>query len=218
MSISLLSLTATVAGAVVGVALDRGTPGLPYTVRRRIPARALLLPIAAALVLGWLGIRFSGEPCLLTLSALYSVVYLAVAVIDYETHRIPNVLILPATAAALLLSLPDPRLSWQSALLGAVIAFVVLFLAVVVAERVFGTGAFGMGDAKLGAFIGATTGVPGLIVALPLGIVAAGLAAILLLALGRASRRSYIPYGPFLCLGGWVAMLWGHAILEWWLA
>lgn len=218
MSASLVSLAAAIVGAFVGLALDRGTPGLPYTVRRRVPGRSLVLPLAAGLLLGWLGVRFAGQPLLLGPSALYTAVYLAVAVIDYETHRIPNVLILPATAAALLLSLPDPRLSWESALLGALIAFILLFVAVLAADRLFGAGAFGMGDAKLGAFIGATTGVPAFIVALPLGIVAAGVAALLLLVLGRASRRTYIPYGPFLCLGGWVAMLWGSAIFDWWLA
>ena len=55
------------------------------------------------------------------LMALWMVILALVAVIDYETQRIPNVLILPALAIALVASVADPRLPWQGALLGAAV-------------------------------------------------------------------------------------------------
>jgi leader peptidase (prepilin peptidase)/N-methyltransferase len=209
-----LPLVAALFGALVGIALDRTIPRLPYTPRRRLPGRFLLLPAAAGVLLGWLGVSLVGQPHLLAILALYTTVYFAVAVIDYETHRIPNVIIFPATVAALVLSVFDPRFSWQSAFLGSLLCFALLWVAVVAAERLYGEGAFGMGDAKLGAFIGATTGASHFLLALALGIFATGLVAVLLLLSRRASRRSYIPYGPFLCLGAWIVLLWGDVILK----
>ncbi|MGH2545169.1 MAG: prepilin peptidase, partial [Ardenticatenaceae bacterium] len=132
------------------------------------------------------------------------VVFVLVTVVDIETHFIPDRIILPATVAALLASLVDPRLAWPSALLGAAEGFALCFVLVLLAR-----GGLGMGDAKLSAFIGAVTGFLPLLYALVVGILAGGASALLLLATRRVQRRSYIPYGPFLCLGGWVGMLPG---------
>jgi prepilin signal peptidase PulO-like enzyme (type II secretory pathway) len=46
------------------------------------------------------------------------------------------------------------------------------------------------------------------------GILAGGVGAILLLATRRMERRSFMPYGPYLCFGGWLAML--PRVLEFW--
>ena len=75
-----------------------------------------------------------------------------------------------------------------------------------------------MGDVKLallmGAMLGRTVGV-----ALMLGMFAALLPGIVLLAKhGQKARKMGIPFGPFLALGSVVALFWGHAILDAYLA
>ncbi len=181
----------------------RWSLALPYyeQQRRAVPARTvttvLLAGVAAAIAAS------QGTTVLSSaLLALWSVVFALVAVVDIETHFIPNVLILPATAAALLASYVDPRLPPLSALLGAVAGFAIFYLIALVAR-----GGFGMGDVKLAAFMGAVTGFIPVFYALLVGILAGGLAAVLLLLTKRVTRRSYIPYGPYLCLGGWLLML-----------
>jgi leader peptidase (prepilin peptidase) / N-methyltransferase len=73
----------------------------------------------------------------------------------------------------------------------------------------------GMGDVKLAAFMGAALGLD-VIVALFLGFVAALVPAIVLLARhGRAARKQAIPLGPFLALGGLIALFAGDPILDW---
>ena len=50
-----------------------------------------------------------------------------------------------------------------------------------------------------------------------LGVLLGGMISALLLVTRRVTLHTAIPYGPFLILGGLVAMLWGPAIVKWWL-
>ena len=66
--------------------------------------------------------------------------------------------------------------------------------------------ALGMGDAKLIVLLGALIGWPGVMSALFLGVVAAGVPALALLVAGK--RRTFYSYGPYLVLGGLIVLLW----------
>jgi leader peptidase (prepilin peptidase) / N-methyltransferase len=73
----------------------------------------------------------------------------------------------------------------------------------------------GMGDVKLSALLGAGLGVS-VIVAMFVGFFVAFVpAAVLFVRHGKEARKSAIPLGPFLALGGVVALFWGDAILDW---
>ncbi len=154
--------------------------------------------------------------------ACYLTVLLLVTVIDLATRRIPNVVVLPASAAALLLAaIGVPPGFWRS-VSGGAMAFGVFFLAYllgalflrVVGQRAAGSGpALGFGDVKLALFIGLATGYPGVVLALFAGALAGAAAALGLIA-WRVAQRRYQPfaamaYGPYLALGAAVALLWG---------
>jgi leader peptidase (prepilin peptidase) / N-methyltransferase len=64
----------------------------------------------------------------------------------------------------------------------------------------------GTGDVTIAALLGAMAGFPGVFTALLVGIMAGGIFAVALLALGRG-RKVFMPYGPAHCLGGLWAML-----------
>jgi leader peptidase (prepilin peptidase)/N-methyltransferase len=121
---------------------------------------------------------------------------------------IPNRIVLPG--ALLLLAgrtIDDPSVEWVLAAFG---AGLVLFLAVFAYPK-----GMGMGDVKLSAFLGAGLGVA-VTVALFLGFVAAFVPAlVLLIRYGRSARKRAIPLGPFLALGGVIALFAGEAILDW---
>ncbi|MDQ7028517.1 MAG: A24 family peptidase [Ardenticatenia bacterium] len=136
--------------------------------------------------------------------SLYSSVLLLILIVDLETRLIPHVLIYPATFIALIGSTVDPRLTPQSALLGGVVGFVI-FYAVAWLTR----GGIGWGDVNLAAFVGCITGFPDVLTGLTVGILLGGLISLGLLVSRRVPRNTFIPYGPFLCLGGWYAMMWG---------
>ncbi len=176
------------------------------TMRRR-----LLVELGMMASWGYLGYRFS-PGVHLGLALFYTVILIAVTVTDLEHRLIPNRIIYPAIAVAVVASPVDPALTIWQALVGGLLGFG-LFLAFAVVGR----GALGMGDVKLAAFLGAALGLPVALVALLGGIVLGGLVSLLLLATRRVGLKSYIAYGPFLTVAGWIALVYGETIIRWWL-
>ena len=64
----------------------------------------------------------------------------------------------------------------------------------------------GTGDITIAALLGAMAGFPGVFTALLVGIMAGGVCAVAIIAMG-GNRKVFMPYGPALCLGGLWAML-----------
>jgi len=147
-----------------------------------------------------------------TLEALIAAIFCWLLVIvtrtDLEHRLIPDLIVLPgAVALVVLRTIDDPSLEWILSALG---AGIVLFLIVLVYPR-----GLGMGDVKLSTLLGAGLGIS-VVVAMFVGFFVAFVpAAILFVRHGRAARKHAIPLGPFLALGGLVALFWGDAILDW---
>jgi leader peptidase (prepilin peptidase)/N-methyltransferase len=133
-----------------------------------------------------------------------------VSAIDVEHRIVPNRLLLPATAAAVVLwSLVDPGRLPEN-LLAAVAAGGFLFVAAIAYPA-----GMGMGDVKLAAVLGLYLGsavAPALFVAFAVGAVV-GLAVIAVK--GGAARKQAIPFAPFLALGGIVGQLFGDSLVDW---
>lgn len=144
----------------------------------------------------------------------------ALAAIDISHFRLPTpVILVTGAAGGLLLVLASAATHRWTALLHAAVAgvacFAVFALLYVVARR-----AMGYGDVRLAALCGTFLGWLSYRVALVgvlLGIVAAGAAALALLASGRAGRKTRLPFGPFLALGTVAAVLYGPAVARVWL-
>lgn len=201
--------------------------------RAPISARYPLVEIAGALAFGvvawWFlpGILAAPGPAevvaaVLQLAAfLYlAAVSIALVLIDLDTHRLPNALVVPAyLVGAVLLGVAGALTgSWSSLVLAAVgmaaLGGVYLVLALV------RPGGMGMGDVKLagvlGLFLGAL-GLPELLVGAVAGSVLGGLAGVVLLVAGRA-RSSAVAFGPWLIAGAWVGILAGDPIASGYLA
>jgi leader peptidase (prepilin peptidase)/N-methyltransferase len=102
--------------------------------------------------------------------------------------------------------------AWLDSLIGLVVGGGIFFI-IIVASR----GGMGGGDMKLGAMLGAFLGWKLGLLAVLLGVLTGGGVAVCLLLLGRKGRKEAIPFGPFLALGGAIALLWGDKILGWYL-
>jgi leader peptidase (prepilin peptidase)/N-methyltransferase len=75
----------------------------------------------------------------------------------------------------------------------------------------------GLGDVKLLAMIAAFLGFSATLVALFVGVMAAMVYALVLLAMRRATAQSKLPFGSFLSVGGLFAAAAGHQIVDWYL-
>jgi leader peptidase (prepilin peptidase)/N-methyltransferase len=204
-------LIGLVAGVLVAPLADRVATNAPLhePLLRSVP-RSPRLPLLA------LGLAVLGGACGavygLTLEALAAALFCWVLVVitrtDLEHRLIPDKIVLPAAVAVLALrTIDDPSVEWILCALGAGLA---LFLIVLVYPR-----GLGMGDVKLSALLGAGLGIS-VVVAMFVGFFAAFVPALVLFVRhGREARKSAIPLGPFLALGGVVALFWGDAILDW---
>ncbi len=168
----------------------------------RHPRRATAVTVALPLVAVLAGQRAGSAGAALAIT-LFAAVLLLLAVIDWEQRRLPNVVVLPALAAAVALS-ADPL----AAGLAAAAAFIVFLALYGLGRRLYGPGALGMGDVKLAALVAAVVG-PAAAAALLGGMLLAGGAAAVGLLSGRVGRGAALPYGSFLAVAGVVVLLWG---------
>jgi prepilin signal peptidase PulO-like enzyme (type II secretory pathway) len=141
------------------------------------------------------------------ISAGFVAVLAILAAIDLEHGVIPNRILVPAGCALLIAQIaffPHQAAEWILAGLGA--GLVLLIPALV--KR----GALGMGDVKLGTFLGVGLG-KAVIGGLLLGSLAAvPFALAILVRHGTAGRKERIPLGPFLAVGGLLALLLSSSI------
>jgi leader peptidase (prepilin peptidase)/N-methyltransferase len=71
----------------------------------------------------------------------------------------------------------------------------------------------GGGDIKLTAMIGALLGWREVLLTIFLGTLSGSVIALFLLASGKKGRKDPMPFGPFLALGGVLALFWGKEII-----
>jgi leader peptidase (prepilin peptidase)/N-methyltransferase len=142
-------------------------------------------------------------------------VSVALAMIDLDTHTLPNKILLPVypvgavllTAAALVAGEPSRLLD---ALIGAAALFG-LYLAL----ALISPGGMGLGDVKLAGVLGLYLGWLGwasLIVGAFGAFLLGGLFGIGLLVTRKAGRRSSIPFGPWMLLAAWLGAVFGQSI------
>ncbi|MFO8156450.1 MAG: prepilin peptidase [Pseudomonadota bacterium] len=136
---------------------------------------------------------------------------LALAVIDLREQLLPDALTLPALWAGLLLAAAGFGPAPVDAILGAAAGYGVLWLVAHGYRVSRGRVGMGGGDLKLLAVIGAWAGWQLLPLVILLAAVPAALVGLALLA-GGHHRQTAIPFGPYLALGGWLALLWGERL------
>ncbi|WP_295827106.1 prepilin peptidase [uncultured Microbacterium sp.] len=153
---------------------------------------------------------------LLVLAAgVFAAASLTLIVTDVRSHRLPDAVVLPATVlVGALLTAEATRIGDPGRAIGVVGGAAAAFV-VALTLHLARPGAFGGGDVKLAALVGAPLGwfgpeavASGLLLSLVLGGVAAG--GVLL----AGDRRAEIAYGPWLLLGAWVRVAVGYAEAE----
>lgn len=151
---------------------------------------------------------------------IFFAVLVVLSGIDLDHQLIPSRIIYPAsvTSLAALAIASGVDGQWRrfgDGVLGGVIGFVVLFAVHMVAPR-----GMGFGDVRLAGYIGlnvAWLGLAHVAVALFAGFLFGAVVGVALIGAGAATRRSRIPFGPFLAAGAVTAVLWGTPIVHWWL-
>lgn len=144
--------------------------------------------------------------CLLITYAL-----IAIFVSDLRYGTIPDKIVYPTIALAILYSLFFIQYSIFNYFLSGLGA-AGFFLALVAITR--GKG-MGIGDVKLAALMGLVLGWPKILVALYLAFLTGAIVGVILILLGKKRFGEHIPFGPFLTMATWITLLWGSQILAW---
>ena len=163
----------------------------------RYPA-VILTSVGLAVLMAW---HWGGSTAL-GIAWLYGLFLLAIAVIDFEHHRVLNIMLAPAVVVIVLLGLLPATPGLLNMLLGGIVGFGVFLLLAII-----GRGALGLGDVKLAGVIGMMTGFPGVVYALLWGAILGGAVALILLISRKATRKTAIAYAPYLALGA-VYVMW----------
>lgn len=146
---------------------------------------------------------------------------IALALIDLDTHRLPNTIVLPSyLVGAALLGAAGALTGDGAALLSAAIGGVVLYALYLLLALVY-PGGMGFGDVKLAGVLGIFLGYLGwgpLIVGGFAAFVLGGVFALALVAARRARKGSGIPFGPWMLAGAWLGILAGPTIWNAYLA
>jgi leader peptidase (prepilin peptidase)/N-methyltransferase len=152
----------------------------------------------------------SAAAVLVLVAFLYLVsISIALSLIDLDVHKLPNSIVLPSYAVALLLFTASSILSGDfSALIRAVIAMAALAGAYFALAVIYPKG-MGLGDAKLAGVLGIYLGWIGwgaVVVGALSAFVLGGLYGVILILTKRANRKSGIPFGPWMAAGAWVGV------------
>jgi leader peptidase (prepilin peptidase)/N-methyltransferase len=145
---------------------------------------------------------------------LFTWAMIALAVIDFDTQLLPDVITLPLLWLGLLLSLFGLFIDTETAVIGAIAGYLSLWLVFQLFRLLTGREGMGRGDFKLLALFGAWMGWTALPQIILFSAVPGALVGIALIALGRQQQRAPMPFGPFLAIAGWVSLLWGPAITD----
>lgn len=145
----------------------------------------------------------------LGLILIYTTILTLITVTDLEHRLIFNVVILPSILLALIAAFFTPNLPWPTALVGGGLAFLVTYIAALVSR-----GGLGEGDVTLSTFLGLILGFPHIILSLTFGVFLGGFVVSLLLITRQVRFNSFVPYGPFLTITGWVMLIWGNEIWQ----
>ncbi|MGI5480959.1 prepilin peptidase [Streptomyces lavendofoliae] len=187
------------------------TETAPTATPRPTAPAPLTAPVVTALVCGTLAAATGPRPELVVW-LLAAPVAVVLALVDLAVHRLPDRLTLPlAAGTAVLLGgaalLPGNAGAWPSALLGGLTlgaGYFVLFL--------IHPSGMGFGDVKLALALGAALGWYGwgvLFVGAFAGFLLGAVYGFGLVVLRRATRKSAIPFGPFMIGGALLGLLLG---------
>ena len=91
------------------------------------------------------------------------------------------------------------------------LASVAIMLVIYWASR----GGMGFGDVKLAFVLGVWLGFEQSLLCLLLAFILGGVVGVILLLTGLKTRKDAIPFGPYLCVSGWVSFLCGKELIAW---
>jgi prepilin signal peptidase PulO-like enzyme (type II secretory pathway) len=203
-----------IVGGIWGIVSDRIATRWPEHDEPELPGdrppgwRTVVNGAIGAIALGTLPARFDDTTQLALFGAWFLVLTLLLAT-DLDQRLLPSAITLPLIVATLVVAVTgvDPLVHDAFGILGAIGIAIAIPLGMYLISIPFGVDAVGQGDLILLVSVGLFEGLVRTITGLVVGAFLGGVVIAALIVTRRVTRRTYIPYGPFLIIGAFWGVL-----------
>lgn len=149
-------------------------------------------------------------------------VLVVLSFIDLDHKLLPDRIVFPSSAAFIVLfavgALVGPGFGvWPRAIAAGVAA-----LGALLVVHLISPAGMAFGDVKFSFMLGMALGYldrgwPRVMAGFLTAFILGSLVGVTLMAVGKAGRKTQIPFGPFLAAGALIGIFWGDTLLTWWL-
>lgn len=193
---------------VISYLLLRGRCGnCKEPISLRYPAIELLTSALSMLVAWQMGFSLATAGMLVLTWAL-----VCLSMIDADTQLLPDIIVLPLLWLGLILNSFGVYTDLNTALWGAVAGYLSLWSVYWLFKLVTGKEGMGYGDFKLLAMLGAWGGWQVLPLTILLSSLVGAILGLIILKARGANNSTPLPFGPYLAIAGWIALIWGETI------
>lgn len=173
----------------------------------RYPVIELLTAILSVIAVVQFGFNASGLAAVVFTWCLVSLTF-----IDIDHQLLPDRIVLPLLWLGLLINTQNSFTSLSSAVWGAALGYLILWSIYWTFKLITGKEGMGYGDFKLLAALGAWCGATSLPLIILLSSVTGVILTVVLMISRKHEAQNPLPFGPYLAIAGWIALLWGDQI------
>ncbi|WP_448212901.1 prepilin peptidase [Colwellia sp. MEBiC06753] len=181
-------------------------------ISKRYPIIELITATLGVVVASHYGVSWTAFWVLLLTFAL-----IALTMIDLDHMLLPDQITLPFLWLGLLINLNGTIVPLEDAVIGAMAGYLSLFSVFWLFKLLTGKEGMGFGDFKLVALFGAWMGWQLLPLLILMASLVGAIVGIALMVFKNHQRDQAIPFGPYLAVAGWICLLWGNPIWQWYL-
>ena len=182
-----------------------------------ISSRFPIIELITGLLVATLAWHF-GPSWQFIFAAILTFVLIALTGIDLDEMLLPDQMTLPLLWLGLLINLNHTFTNPTDAIIGAAVGYLSLWSIFWLFKLLTGKEGMGYGDFKLLAVFGAWLGWQMLPLVILLSSLVGALVGITLIVTKRNQLANPIPFGPYIAAAGWIALIWGQPIVDWYLS
>ena len=182
----------------------------------KISAQYPIVEFITAAAIAYLAWHF-GPTFEFAMTSILTFVLIALTGIDLDEMLLPDTLTLPLLWLGLMININGTFTSIESSLIGAIAGYLSLWSVYWLFKILTGKEGMGYGDFKLMAVFGAWLGWQMLPLIILLSSLVGAVIGIAMIATKKLHSGNPIPFGPYIAVAGWIAMLWGSDIVNWYL-
>jgi len=181
--------------------------------KTRISMRYPLIEATTAILFLLVALHFG--PTLQALAAIgLTAVLIALTFIDIDHQLLPDDLTLILLWIGLFASLFNVFTDPVSSIIGALAGYLSLWLVYHLFRLLTGKEGMGYGDFKLLAALGAWMGWQMLPLIILLSSLVGAVTGLIMIVMKRHKTNQPMPFGPYIALAGWIALMWGEQIID----